>query len=474
MLIASAPSASATLIAARTISSRDSAAARRGRWRPPRFMSSSTCRRRRAAWRSSARKARNGAQISSSSAATVTPSRPHRPSRVPDTGEPIGARARGCLSYIVLLTYTARSSTSYDDDWRDGMGEIPAIETERLAKSFGSTQALSGLDLTVPPGGILGLLGPNGAGKTTAVRVLTTLLRPDAGRARVLGFDVVRQAAEVRHHIGLTGQYAALDDYLTGRANLIMIGQLGRLSRSQARRRADELLARFELTEAAGRAVKTYSGGMRRRLDLAASLIGQPEVLFLDEPTTGLDPNSRAVMWEIIRELAADGTTLLLTTQYLDEADRLASQIAVIDGGRLIAEGTPDELKAKAGEDRVALTLAPGSDSAAAVAAVSAHATGPVAIGAGGLQLTAQVPAQDGITTDLVRALDLAGIAVTSIAVRRPSLDDVFLTLTGHGAHGRQPAAAGSGEAGQHLARWDEGDGAGLDRAAAPQGGEAA
>ena len=241
------------------------------------------------------------------------------------------------------------------------MGEIPAIETERLTKSFGSTQALSGLDLTVQQGGILGLLGPNGAGKTTAVRVLTTLLRPDSGQARVLGFDVVREAAEVRHHIGLTGQYAALDDYLTGHANLIMIGQLGRLSRSQARRRADELLARFELTDAAGRAVKTYSGGMRRRLDLAASLIGQPEVLFLDEPTTGLDPNSRAVMWEIIRELAAEGTTLLLTTQYLDEADQLANQVAVIDAGRVVAEGTPDQLKAKVGEDRIAVQLAPAA-----------------------------------------------------------------------------------------------------------------
>src|SRR5262244_1946402 len=349
------------------------------------------------------------------------------------------------------------------------MAEIPAIEAEGLIKKFGQAVALDGLDLRVPHGGILGVLGPNGAGKTTAVRILATLLRPDAGHARVLGADVVAQAGEVRRRIGLTGQYAALDNSLTGRANLVMIGRLSRLTRAEAWRRAGELLDRFDLTGAAGRAVKAYSGGMRRRLDLAASLIGRPEVLFLDEPTTGLDPQSRAVMWDIIRELATGGTTLLLTTQYLDEADRLASQIAVIDGGRVIAEGTPDELKAKAGEDRVALTLAPGSDSAAAVAAVSAHATG-----AGGLQLTAQVPAQDGITTDLVRALDLAGIAVTSIAVRRPSLDDVFLTLTGHGAHGRQPAAAGSGEAGQHLARWDEDDGAGLDRAAAPQGGEAA
>ena len=258
------------------------------------------------------------------------------------------------------------------------MGEIPAIETERLTKSFGSTQALSGLDLTVPQGGILGLLGPNGAGKTTAVRVLATLLRPDSGHARVLGADVVRQAADVRSRIGLTGQYAALDDYLTGRANLVMIGQLSRLSRAEARRRADELLARFDLTQAAGRAVKTYSGGMRRRLDLAASLIGRPEVLFLDEPTTGLDPNSRAVMWEIIRELAADGTTLLLTTQYLEEADQLASQVAVIDAGRVVAEGTPDQLKAKVGEDRIAVQLVPGSDLAAAVAVVQAQTTGTV------------------------------------------------------------------------------------------------
>ena len=314
------------------------------------------------------------------------------------------------------------------------MGEIPAIETERLAKSLGSTQALSGLDLTVPQGGILGLLGPNGAGKTTAVRVLTTLLLPDAGRAWVLGFDVVREAAEVRHHIGLTGQYSALDDYLTGRANLIMIGQLGRLSRSQARRRADELLARFELTEAAGRAVKTYSGGMRRRLDLAASLIGHPEVLFLDEPTTGLDPNSRAVMWEIIRELAAEGTTLLLTTQYLEEADQLASQVAVIDAGRVVAEGTPDQLKAKVGEDRIAVQLAPGSDLAAAVAVVQGQTTGRVEADPVELLVTAPLPSRDGITTDVVRALDAAGIRVSDVTLRRSSLDDVFMILTGHRA----------------------------------------
>ena len=314
------------------------------------------------------------------------------------------------------------------------MGEIPAIETERLTKSFGSTQALSGLNLTVKQGGILALLGPNGAGKTTAVRVLTTLLRPDSGQARVLGLDVVRQAAEVRHHIGLTGQYAALDDYLTGRANLIMIGQLGRLSRSQARRRAGELLDRFDLTQAAGRAVKTYSGGMRRRLDLAASLIGDPEVLFLDEPTTGLDPNSRAVMWEIIRELAAEGATLLLTTQYLEEADQLASQVAVIDAGRVVAEGTPDQLKGKVGEDRIAVQLPPGSDLAAAVAVVQAQTTGLVDADPARWLVTAPMPARDGVTTDVVRALDAAGVRVTDVTLRRPSLDDVFMILTGHRA----------------------------------------
>jgi daunorubicin resistance ABC transporter ATP-binding subunit len=324
------------------------------------------------------------------------------------------------------------------------MGDIPAIETEGLAKSFGPTQALSGLDLTVPRGGILGLLGPNGAGKTTAVRVLATLLRPDSGRARVLGADVVRQAADVRRRIGLTGQYAALDDYLTGHANLIMIGQLGRLSRSQARHRADELLARFDLAGAAGRAVKTYSGGMRRRLDLAASLIGRPEVLFLDEPTTGLDPRSRAVMWEIIRELAADGTTLLLTTQYLDEADQLAGQVAVIDAGRVIAEGSPDQLKAKVGEDHIAVQLAPGSDLAAAAAVVRAQTAGPVDADPGQLLVTAQVPDREGITTDVVRALDLAGIRVSDVTLRRPSLDDVFLILTGHRA-APEPAPAGGG-----------------------------
>src|ERR1700676_4830447 len=238
------------------------------------------------------------------------------------------------------------------------MSDVPAIKAEGLVKHYGKTKALDGLNLTVPTGTVYGLLGPNGAGKTTAVRILATLLRPDGGQARIFGRDVVTQAAAVRRTIGLTGQYAALDEYLTGRSNLIMIGQLSRLTASAARRRADELLERFDLTAAASRAVKTYSGGMRRRLDLAASLIGYPEVLFLDEPTTGLDPSARALMWDIVRQLVTGGTTLLLTTQYLDEADQLASRIAVIDGGKAIAEGTPAELKASVGGQRLLVTPA--------------------------------------------------------------------------------------------------------------------
>jgi ABC-2 type transport system ATP-binding protein len=315
--------------------------------------------------------------------------------------------------------------------------DVPAIEAEGLVKTFGSTRALAGLDLFLPRGSILGMLGPNGAGKTTAVRVLATLLRPDAGTARVLGADVVAESARVRQRIALTGQYVALDDYLTGRANLVMIGKLCRLSRRRARLRADELLVRFGLGGAATRAVKTYSGGMRRRLDLAASLIGEPEVLFLDEPTTGLDPRSRAVMWQIIRELATGGTTLLLTTQYLDEADQLADRIVVVDAGRAIAEGTPDELKAKVGDNRLTLTLAPGSDLNAALPAVSRQAGGPVEVDAERRRLVAPVPAADGITTEMIRSLDVAGVKVTDVQLSRPSLDDVFLVLTGHGAEDR-------------------------------------
>jgi len=312
------------------------------------------------------------------------------------------------------------------------MGQTPAIEAEGLVKNFGKTKALAGFDLTVPAGTVYGLLGPNGAGKTTAVRVFATLLRPDGGRARVLGRDVADEAAEVRRQIGLTGQYAALDEYLTGRANLIMIGQLSRLTPAAAKRRADEMLERFSLTEAAGRAVKTYSGGMRRRLDLAASLIGYPSVLFLDEPTTGLDPNARAMTWEIVRELADSGTTLLLTTQYLDEADQLARRIAVIDGGAVIAEGTPHELKSAVGGAQLPVMLAAGSDVQAAITAIRPYVRGSVRPDRDGRRLSAPVAAAEGLTTRVVYALDAAGVRVNDVIIQRASLDDVFLALTGH------------------------------------------
>jgi len=320
------------------------------------------------------------------------------------------------------------------------MNEGPAIEAEGLVKRYGKTQALSGLDLIVPTGTVYGLLGPNGAGKTTAVRVLATLLKPDAGRARVLGHDVLAQAPAVRRTIGLTGQYAALDEYLTGRSNLIMIGQLSRLTAKAARRRADELLERFGLTDAAGRAVKTYSGGMRRRLDLAASLIGHPAVLFLDEPTTGLDPSARALMWVIVRELVADGTTLLLTTQYLDEADQLAGRIAVIDGGRVIAEGTPAELKSSVGGQRILLTLADEADNIAAARVLQRFSTRSISPNGRGRLMEIPVTAADGLATEVLRALDAAGVAVSDISVRSASLDDVFLTLTGRAAEIREEA----------------------------------
>jgi daunorubicin resistance ABC transporter ATP-binding subunit len=315
------------------------------------------------------------------------------------------------------------------------MSETPAIAAEGLVKSYGTTKALAGLDLVVPAGTVYGLLGPNGAGKTTAVRVFATLLRPDQVRAQVLGRDVVTDAAAVRRTIGLTGQYAALDDYLTGRANLVMIGQLSRLTAAAARRDADRLLERFELTGAAGRAVKTYSGGMRRRLDLAASLIGRPAVLFLDEPTTGLDPSARALMWGIVRGLAAEGTTLLLTTQYLEEADQLARRVAVIDGGTVIAEGTPDELKRSLGGERLEITLAPSADVEAAVTALKPFAAGSIQAGEDGI-LSAPVAAAAGLTTRVVRALDAAGVEVNDVTIARASLDDVFFSLTGHAASG--------------------------------------
>jgi ABC-2 type transport system ATP-binding protein len=303
------------------------------------------------------------------------------------------------------------------------------IEAVALSKRYGETQALDKVDLAAAAGSILGVLGPNGAGKTTGVRILTTLTTPDAGRARVAGHDVVREAAAVRRKIGVTGQDATLDEALTGRQNLVMVGELSRLRRSEARRRAAELLALFELEEAADRVVKGYSGGMRRRLDLAASLVMRPPVLFLDEPTTGLDPTGRQRMWELIRGLVADGATLWLTTQYLDEADALADRIAVIDHGRVIAQGTPGELKAATGSQLLEVTLA--APHAGAAAALAALASGPVKVTEDGRRLRAPVRSQSGLASAALRALDQAGALVDDIAIHRPSLDDVFASLTG-------------------------------------------
>jgi ABC-2 type transport system ATP-binding protein len=314
------------------------------------------------------------------------------------------------------------------------MSDSLAIEARGLEKTYGRTRALAGLDLDVEKGAILGMLGPNGAGKTTTVRVLTTLLRPDRGTARVAGYDAVTEAAQVRRHIGLTGQYAALDECLTGRANLVMVGQLGRLPRQQARLRAAQLLAKFDLTDAADRGVKTYSGGMRRRLDLAASLVTRPAILFLDEPTTGLDPRSRRVTWDAVRALAAEGATVLLTTQQLEEADQLADSIAVVDQGKVIAEGTAAQLKAKIGGERVQLTVAAQSDLAAAAAVLARHADGPPQTDAVAGTIEAPVTAGARQMPEIVRDLDAAGVLLDDLAIRRPSLDDVFLTLTGRSA----------------------------------------
>jgi len=308
-----------------------------------------------------------------------------------------------------------------------------AVQTEGLRKSFGSTKALDGLDLAVPEGTILGLLGPNGAGKTTAVRILTTLLIPDAGRAVVAGVDVLAQPTKARRLMGLTGQFAAVDDYLTGRENLIMFGRLYHLSRAEAKRRADELLERFDLTDAAGRLAKTYSGGMRRRLDIASSLVFRPPVLFLDEPTTGLDPRSRLGMWQVIEDLVRDGTTMLLTTQYLEEADQLAHSIAVIDAGRVIAEGTSNDLKAQVGGTRLVLVIESTQEVARAVEIMRkvGDGTEPTLEG-----LTVCVPVTEGagVFAEVVRDLDAASVRIADLGLRRPTLDDVFLRLTGHSA----------------------------------------
>jgi ABC-2 type transport system ATP-binding protein len=312
------------------------------------------------------------------------------------------------------------------------MAPLHMIEAQGLAKAYGETQALAGVDFAVPSGSILGLLGPNGAGKTTAVRILTTLATPDRGRGIVAGFDIATQANEVRRRIGVAAQDATLDGALTGRQNLTLIGELSRMGRHTSRERATELLERFELSFAADRILKGYSGGMRRRLDLAASLMTRPPVLFLDEPTTGLDPTSRQRVWDVIRELVAEGVTLLLTTQYLDEADTLADRIVVIDHGRVIAEGTPRELKEASKGARLVVTLAsPHED---AVSAVQQLVEGRVHMSDDGRQLDAAVDNSPGLATVVVRALDAAGILVDNIEVRPPSLDDVFFSLTGHGA----------------------------------------
>jgi ABC-2 type transport system ATP-binding protein len=307
-----------------------------------------------------------------------------------------------------------------------------AVETEGLRKSYGDVRALAGVDLRVESGMVFGLLGPNGAGKTTAVRILTTLLAPDEGSARVAGFDVVRDAPSVREHIGLAGQYAAVDENLTGFENLEMVGRLYHLGRRAAYARSRELLADFDLSEAGERLVRTYSGGMRRRLDLAAALVARPPVLFLDEPTTGLDIRSRIDLWDAMEALVAGGTTVMLTTQYLDEADRLADRIAVIDRGLVIAEGTSDELKAKIGGDRLEIHLCDGHRSEEALAALAAIASERPFVENG--SVTVPVAERRGTIAEAVRRLDDAGIAIDDIAVRTPTLDDVFLNLTGHAA----------------------------------------
>ncbi|HEX3793844.1 MAG TPA: ATP-binding cassette domain-containing protein [Acidimicrobiales bacterium] len=304
------------------------------------------------------------------------------------------------------------------------------IEASGLTKRYGDTQALAGVDFVVPAGTILGVLGPNGAGKTTAVRILTTLASPDSGRGTVAGFDVVTQAADVRRCMGVAAQDATLDGALTGRQNLVLIGELSRMGRSAAKKRADDLLERFNLTDAADRIMKGYSGGMRRRLDLAASTMTRPSVLFLDEPTTGLDPVSRQRMWEVIRELVSDGVTLLLTTQYLDEADTLADNIVVIDHGRVIAEGTPRQLKEASKSARLEVTLSFPADGA--VAALQPLVAGRVLVSADGQHLSAAIDSGSGLATAVVRALDAAGIVVDNIEIRQPSLDDVFFSLTGN------------------------------------------
>ena len=312
---------------------------------------------------------------------------------------------------------------------------MDAVVATGLVKHFGETKALDGLDLAVPAGTVLGLLGPNGAGKTTAVRVLTTLLTPDAGSAHIDGIDVLADPHSVRARIGLTGQYAAVEERLTGRENLEMIGQFFLMNRTDRAARATELLDRFDLTDAGDRIAKTYSGGMRRRLDIAMSLVARPSVLFLDEPTTGLDPRARIGMWSVIEELSNDGTTVVLTTQYLEEADQLADNVIVIDRGVKIAEGSVDELKDRIGGDRIRVSIARPENVGPARQALASLVTGDIEVDPESpTTLIAPIRAGGGVVPASIRALDDAGAEVTDVEVRRPTLDDVFLALTGHRA----------------------------------------
>ncbi|CAL9544048.1 ATP-binding cassette domain-containing protein [Streptomyces sp. enrichment culture] len=307
-----------------------------------------------------------------------------------------------------------------------------AIHAEGLVKTFGKVRALDGVDLDVPEGTVLGLLGPNGAGKTTTVRCLTTLLRPDSGRAVVAGIDVLKHPNEVRRSIGLSGQFAAVDELLTGRENLQMVGQLYQMKARAAKARAEELLEQFNLTEAADRTAKTYSGGMRRRLDLAAALVVSPPVMFMDEPTTGLDPRNRQQLWEVIKQLVSGGTTLLLTTQYLEEADHLAHDIAVVDHGRVIARGTSDQLKARTGGERVEVVVHEREDIPTAVEVLTGFGKGETSVEEHTRKLTVPVTGGAKLLAEIIRELDVRGIELDDIGLRRPTLDDVFLSLTGH------------------------------------------